>query len=336
MKAGRVSQTVYRRSILKQIQNNIEETNLLQPSQEETCYVAGENEKEFILATDVSLYGNEKDLGVFAIAQAVNQLSSRGAVASEISVQIMLPTFAYESRLKAMMLEIAEICREKKFSITFANAQSVSGIQTSVVHVTAHGVVAKENIISSKNAKAGEEIVLVKWIGMEGTLRIMREKGELLRGRFAPGFLDHIEEMRNEVFSEKAMQIAACMGVSAMHPVGEGGILASLWDMAEGAGVGLSVEMKKMTVRQETIEVCEAFQLNPYQLTGTGAVLVVTPKGEELKERLQKEQIPAEIIGHTTDGNDRVIWCAGERRFLDRPAPDELTKIYEAKENADA
>ena len=121
-----------------------------------------------------------------------------------------------------------------------------------------------------------------------------------------------------------------------MHPIGEGGILAALWDMAEGAGIGLSVEMKKMTVRQETIEVCEVFHLNPYQLTSTGAVLMVTPKGEELKERLKREGIPAEIIGHTTEGNERIIWGGGEKRFLDRPAPEELARIYEMKENVNA
>ena len=79
MKAGRVSQTVYRRFGLKQIQNNIEGIDFLRPSQEETCYIADESEERITIATDVSLAGNEKDLGVFAIAQAVDQLASRGA-----------------------------------------------------------------------------------------------------------------------------------------------------------------------------------------------------------------------------------------------------------------
>ena len=42
---------------------------------------------------------------------------------------------------------------------------------------------------------------------------------------------------------------------------------------------------------------------------------MVTPKGEELKERLKREGIPAEIIGHTTEGNERIIWGGGEKRF---------------------
>ena len=77
MKAGRVSQTVYRRSVLKQIQNNIEGIDFLRPSQEETCYIADESEERITIATDVSLAGNEKDLGVFAIAQAVDQRLTR-------------------------------------------------------------------------------------------------------------------------------------------------------------------------------------------------------------------------------------------------------------------
>ena len=147
MKAGRVSQTVYRRSVLKQIQNNIEGIDFLRPSQEETCYIADESEERITIATDVSLAGNEKDLGVFAIAQAYG-----------ISVRIMLPTFAYESRLKAMMVEISEICKEKGLRVFFADAQSVNGIQTSIVHVTAHGEAKKEQLLASRSAKAGEEI----------------------------------------------------------------------------------------------------------------------------------------------------------------------------------
>jgi len=61
MKAGRVSQTVYRRSVLKQIQNNIEGIAFLRPSQEETCYIADESEERITIATDVSLAGNEKE-----------------------------------------------------------------------------------------------------------------------------------------------------------------------------------------------------------------------------------------------------------------------------------
>lgn len=46
-------------------------------------------------------------------------------------------------------------------------------------------------------------------------------------------------------------------GVGAMHDVTEGGIFGALWEMAEASGVGLEIDLKKIPLRQETVEVCE-------------------------------------------------------------------------------
>ncbi|MFR4380869.1 MAG: hypothetical protein ACLT3R_00630 [Roseburia sp.] len=39
-----------------------------------------------------------------------------------------------------------------------------------------------------------------------------------------------------------------------MHQIIEGGILALLWEMAESSGVGIEADLKKMAIRQETVE----------------------------------------------------------------------------------
>lgn len=326
MKPGNVSQTVYRRAIRKQLHRE-HPSALFPPGQEESCYGIRRKEGCELISSGVSLYGNEKDLCVFAMAQAANHLASRGAVPEGISIHIMLPDFAYESRLKAMMAAAREAAEAQDLLLLEGEAQIVPGIRTSIVHVTAVGNAPREQILRSGGARPGQEIVLLKWIGLEGTLRIKRAKEAELAERFVPAFLNQIEAYRPEIFSIRAMKTAAAIGVSAMHQITSGGILASLWDMAEGAGIGLSVDMKKMTVRQETIEVCEYFHLNPYQLTGAGSVLAVTPKGEELADTLNREGVPAVIIGHTTDSRERVIYNGDEMRYLDRPAPDELARL---------
>ena len=55
-------------------------------------------------------------------------------------------------------------------------------------------------------------------------------------------------------------------GASALCAMGEGGILRALWKMAEASRVGLRADLRKIPVRQETIEICERFDLNPYKL----------------------------------------------------------------------
>lgn len=327
MEPGKVSQTVYRRSILKQLHKDGHAV-LFPPGQEESCYGICLPDGREVISSSVSLYGNEKDLCMFAIAQAANHLASRGADPAGVSIRIMLPDFAYESRLKAMMSASREAADSQGIEILEAGAQNVPGIQTGIVHVTAVGCVEPEKLVRSCMAQPGQDIVLLKWIGLEGTLRIKREKEEELARRFVPAFLNQIEAYRPELFSIRAMKTAAAIGVSAMHQIVDGGILAALWDMAEGAGIGLSVDMRKISVRQETIELCEYFHLNPYQLTSAGGVLVVTPKGQGLADTLEREGVPAVIIGHTTDSRERVLYNGSEMRYLDRPAPDELTKLF--------
>ena len=116
-----------------------------------------------------------------------------------------------------------------------------------------------------------------------------------------------------------------------MHDVSQGGVFGALWEMSERAGVGLHVELKKIPVRQETIEICNYFDINPYQMYGQGALLFGTDRGEALVTELRAKRIPAAVIGRTTQGNDRVIRNGGEIRFLDRPAQDALWGLKKGK-----
>ena len=330
MKIGKVSQTVLKRSILKTLQFQREET-IIQSSVEEMCYGIEVKEDEQILSTSAALYGNEKDLGVFALAQVVNDLATRGAKAVGVSVHIMLPPYAYESRLKTMMEHIERASSAHTVQVLCAKAEVSPAINKAMVYMNGMGVLKKGELLQSNMGKADQDIVLLKWIGLEGTFRVMREKEEELSKRFVPTFLNEIQMLEPEIFSEKALFLAKDFGVSAMHQITSGGILAALWEFAESSDVGMEVDLKKMSIKQETVEVCEYFHLNPYQLTSAGSVLIATDRGEELVSKFAEKGIQATVLGRTTVDKARVILGGEEKRFLDRPAADELLKIYDGE-----
>lgn len=326
MKPGNVSQTVYRRSVLKQLHTD-EHTALFLPSREEQCYGIRVEEGQQILSCDVTLYGEDTDLCVYAIARAADELAVHGAQMKGASIHVMLPESAREVRLKTMLEAGAVAGRAQGITILCAGAETVPALSTTVVHLTATGIFLPNALRRSNMAKPEEDIVLLKWIGLEGTLRIKRKKERELSERFIPAFLNKIDSFKDELFSVREIAAADAVGVSAMHQITDGGILSALWELAEGAGIGLSVDMKKMSVKQETIEVCEYFHLNPYQLASAGSILVVTPKGEELADTLTRAGMQAVVLGRTHKGRERIITNGDEQRFLDRDAPDELTKI---------
>ena len=67
--------------------------------------------------------------------------------------------------------------------------------------------------------------------------------------------------------------------------------------LAEQAGTGLEVSLKKIPIRQETVEICNELDVNPYELSGNGSLLFVTDQGEMLAEQLQQQKIPRRWIG---------------------------------------
>ena len=178
-------------------------------------------------------------------------------------------------------------------------------------------------------ARAGDDVVATKWIGIEGTSIIAREKEQELRAHFSAPFVE--EAMKFDRFLSVVPDAAAAVksGVTAMHDVTEGGIYGALWELAEASGVGLEIDLKAIPVRQETIEICEYFRLNPYQLISSGCMLITAPDGRRLVRDLEKEGIKAVLIGRCVDGKAKKILNGEDTAYLERPKTDELYKIYE-------
>ena len=52
----------------------------------------------------------------------------------------------------------------------------------------------------------------------------------------------------------------------------------------------MKIELQKIPVWQETVEVSEVFDINPYMLDGTGSLLIVTNNGERLVDVFRRKR----------------------------------------------
>ena len=175
MKVGNVSQTVLKRSVLKQLHTKRKEI-LTDLSVEEMCTAVQIRDTEDVVFASAVVSGNSKNIGVYAIMRAVLDLETRGASAIGVSVQVILPTYAYESRLKEMFRCMEERCASWGIAITCAKAETSPAVSQSVVSVTAAGSVEKGQLRTLAQAEPNQEIVLCGSIAAEGVLRIFDEK----------------------------------------------------------------------------------------------------------------------------------------------------------------
>ena len=141
-----------------------------------------------------------------------------------------------------------------------------------------------------------------------------------LERHFNPVFLSPVMEADytgDTISAVSAVKAAAAAGVRSMYACGEGGVYTAVWELAENAGLGARIQLKEVPLRQETVEICDYFNISPYQLMSAGAVLLTATHGQKVLAELAAAGIPAVIIGHLTDDNDRVVLNDEEVRFLE-------------------
>lgn len=326
MKVGKVPEAVLKRSVLKQIRTDRPEVLMGASVGEDCAAVALQEDEMFVLSTD-PITGTAKDIGHLAVQITLNDLASAGAEPIGVMLTFLLPEKLSEAKLRAMMEQAEEAAHAANVQIMGGHTEVTRVVNQPVISVVGVGKAKKGRLISTAAARPGMDVIVTKWIGLEGTSIIAKEKEAELLTRYPKALVDEAKGFDRYLSVLPEAATAVKSGVSAMHDVTEGGIFGALWEMAESAGVGLEIDLKKIPIRQETVEVCEFFDVNPYELISSGSMLMAASDGNGLVRALEAEGIPAVCIGKVTDGNDRVIVSGEERRFLEPPKTDELYRV---------
>ena len=344
MKQGKISETIENRSVLKYVRQT-QETNTRGAGQTTDCALFSCQTVTFPVA--------EQLLMRHAIYAAVSDLAAKGHVAEGITCAVTLPERVRESKLKQMMEEAVAICQSLSIRIEGQQVLVSGSVICPVVTVNAWGrkkLVQKTVHTHADEAQetkrmcedtdvglktlspgrmSGADIVVTKYIGGPGASLVALKKEEELLARFPRALVAQVQDFssRGALSVLPEAQIALRHETVCMVPVQEGGIFAALWDLAKLCKSGLSVELKKIPMKQSIVEVCNYYDLNPYELLSSGCLLMAAKDGEALVAELFDVGIPAAIIGSLTDGNDKVITNGEETRYLDLPKPDRIRQV---------
>ncbi len=329
MKIGKITGNALKRSVLKPITYKREEVIKGAAIGADCAFFAVPEGFVMTSCVQAGIVADATDLEML-IGRGVNNLAAGGAKPMAVMPGIFLPLTAEEVQLKEVVTKMHEICKAYGMQIAGGHTSVSAAVSQLTMTVTFYGLQKKEYATGNsgflKGAAPGQDIVLSKWIGLEGTALLAKKHEKSLQTRY-PSYL--VEEAAGfgrfySVLPEAS--VAAENGVCHMHDASEGGILAALWEMAEGAGTGLTIDLKKLPIRQETVEVCEHVGINPYELRSGGCLIMTSEDGEQLVRALEEAGIPAVMVGKLTDSRERLILNEDEVRYMDRPKVDEIYK----------
>ena len=204
---------------------------------------------------------------------------------------------------------------------------------------------------------AGMDIIAAGQVGLEGSWILVHSYRNQLRERFQESLLIRLQEMtdqlcilraaktaavatavaetaaceRSAAFAQTAGERAAASGAVAetaaaaqMVSLSGGGFFAGLWELSKRTVCGLTVDLPLVPILQETIEITNYLEINPYLMRSAGCLLIAAHDGKNMVEALQAADIPAVCIGTLQDSKDKIIRNGEDLRSLDRPQTDAL------------
>ena len=157
------------------------------------------------------------------------------------------------------------------------------------------------------------EIDLTGPVGTSGALKLYKDNKDFFEARFQAFFCRQIEQMEqpceNDNYEIMLAKYADCIYICTIT---DGGLYGALWGGCEKLNCGCEVFLKRIPIRQETVEITELTGDDPYEIESFGDLLIFS----------DNSQLPPREwvwIGRTTDMKDRVIINDANRRFLTPP-----------------
>jgi hydrogenase maturation factor len=176
-------------------------------------------------------------------------------------------------------------------------------------------------------------ILMTNYAAMSGSAVLARRKETELKRKFPKWLLDLVITFGKWTTKSAELKILKDHNASVVLESGDGGVMKTLWDLGEEAKSGFTVDIMDIPIRQETVEICEFFHIDPYRLESKGTYLAVLEDAMSAKAALREIGVESEIIGRLESGNAKVILFDRdhETRYLDKPKPDEIKKVLDYK-----
>ena len=248
-----------------------------------------------------------------------NNIACQGAEFIGVLVNVILPAYSEEKEIKTIMKTIEDECGKLNIEVLGGHTELLESVKEPLLVMVGVGKVNKENILDVKNVTPGNDIVMTKWAGMEGAAKLAYKGKEDLLGRYKEELVDGAIKLADEISVLQEANIAKENGALYMHDATSSGVYGALWELSCGIKHGIEVDLQQIPIKQEIVEVCEFYDVNPYLLSTRGVLLIVVEDGIKLVEELNKVGIDANIIGKVCEHNNKIVHNQDEMRYLDPP-----------------
>ncbi|NLP18478.1 MAG: AIR synthase [Firmicutes bacterium] len=328
MKVGKIPSHILQKTVLPLTGSRRTEV-LVGPKFGEDCAVLDLGDNLVVLSTD-PITGATKDLGRLAVHISCNDVAATGAEPVGLLFSILLPPGTDKKTLRELVQEIHHTATGLGVAVLGGHTEITPVVNQVVINSTALGKVTGENLVTSSGAQPGDDVILTKTAGLEGTAILAQELAPYLSPLLPSALLEDARALAENLSVVPEGITAAQAGATALHDVTEGGLKGALVEIAAASGVGVEVWERDIPLAPATEAICHQLKIDPLGLISSGAMLITAPPGGRVLAALTKAGIPAHIIGKVCQEPELIIRGEnGPKKIITAPERDELYRALE-------
>jgi len=272
----------------------------------------------------------------YLVAVNANDIACLGGDPRWLSVVALLPERSTtEALVERLFADLKHACDALGISIVGGHTEITLGVDRPLLVGTMLGVPGPRGILKPGGGRAGDDVLLTKWIGIEGTALLAHELGPGFRGAVTEAVLTRAAKLlRHPGISivADARAALATSGVTSLHDPTEGGIATALHELGRGSGCGVEVIAEAIPILPETRVLCDHLGLDPLGLLSSGALLmsVSTDRRAAVEAECRGAGIPVSHIGRLASPEKGfTMMREGWRQPLPRFDTDEVARALQ-------
>lgn len=325
---GKIPPQILERLVLHPVTHTkVHRTDIVvRPKTGEDCSAMDPGGEMCVFSTD-PITGATRDVGYLAVHVNCNDVFSAGAEPVGILMTVLLPPDSEENMLEELMSGTLQAAAELGIEVLGGHTEVTDAVTKPVISATVIGKTKNRKMVCTGGAQIGQDVIMTKWAGLEGTAILAQEYETVLAQRIPNALLQKAKEMKGFLSVGIESRIAMEHGATAMHDATEGGILGAVWELAECSEKGVTVYADQIPIQDVTKAVCQEAGIEPLQLISSGTMVIAAFDGAALVEKLQAAGVAAAVIGKITAQEKKIIQN-GVAKPLEQPKSDAL---YQAK-----
>jgi hydrogenase expression/formation protein HypE len=290
-------------------------------------------ERCVVVATDPCINVPMRYFGWLLLHYSASDISVFGASPQFCTINLLGPPRTRPQVFKEIMRQVCAAAKGLGTTIITGHTGSYDGIDALLGVCTAYGFLRMRDLITPAGARPNDLIVCTKPIGLEALTNLAIRRKRFTTKLFGPRKARYLTtRIRMQSCVREARILAGSGAVSAMHDVTEGGLVASLGEMASASNVGFILNYQNLHLLSELKTLADHFGLSRKQLlsmSSTGTLLAaISPRHKDrVLKMLAGRGVHPRVVGAFTRDKRRIVRCDGRETDFPEDFDDPYAEI---------